>query len=104
MKTKEKLQNVIRNDCLSNYGFGTDAMKKLSVCPSCRSLQNSENTACLICKTRLTKTTLYDLYRSKHEVCKECETVISKRMHFCPHCGAGIKSIQETNHSQSRIV
>ena len=84
---KLKLQNVIRKDSLSSFGFGTDAMKKQAVCPNCHSLQNSENTTCSVCKTKLTKSTLYDLYKSKHKTCAECGTVISKGMHFCPHCG-----------------
>lgn len=84
---KLKLQNVIRKDSLSSFGFGTDAMKKLSVCPNCHSLQNSENTTCSVCRAKLTKSTLYDLYKSKHKTCPECGTVISKGMHFCPHCG-----------------
>ena len=84
---KIKLQNVIRKDSLSRFGFGSDAMKKLSVCPNCHSLQNSENTTCSICRAKLTKSTLYDIYKSKHNACPECGTVISKGMQFCPHCG-----------------
>jgi len=84
---KVRLQNVIRKDSLSRFGFGSEAMKKLAVCPNCHSLENSENTACSVCKSELAKSTLYDLYKSKHKICRECGTVIAKGMHFCPHCG-----------------
>ena len=84
---KTKLQNVIRKDSLSLFGFGSEAMKKLSVCPNCHSLENSEHTTCSICKAKLTKSTLYDIYKSKHRACPACGTVTSKGMQFCPHCG-----------------
>lgn len=84
---KIKLQNVIRKDSLSRFGFGSEAMKKLVVCPNCHSLENSENSICSVCKTKLTKSTLYDIYKSKHKVCSQCGTVIANGMQFCPHCG-----------------
>ena len=84
---KTKLQNVIRKNSLSSFGFGIDAMKKLAVCPNCHSLENSENSMCSVCKTKMTKLTLYDLYKSQHKTCVHCGTVITDRMQFCPHCG-----------------
>ena len=88
---KTKLQNVVRKDSLSRFGFGTDAMKKLSVCPNCHSLENSDNSSCSICGTKLAKTTLYDLYKSKHGACPECGALIGKGMQFCPQCGKILK-------------
>lgn len=84
---KTKLQNVIRKDSLENFGFGIDAMKRLAVCPNCHSLENSENATCSVCKIKLTKSTLYDLYQSKHKTCPACKTVVTNGMQFCPHCG-----------------
>ena len=79
---KLKLQNVIRKDSLSSFGFGTDAMKKQAVCPNCHSLQNSENTTCSVCKTKLTKSTLYDLYKSKHKLVMSVELWFQKECTF----------------------
>lgn len=94
---KTKLQNVIRQDSLSQFGFGLEAMKKLAVCPSCHSLENSDNTVCSICNSALTKSTLYDLYKSNHTICSKCETVISKGMRFCPRCGQALNSKTATH-------
>ena len=82
-----KLQNLIRKDSLLSCGFGTDAMKRLSVCPNCHSLESSDSTVCSICKTRLAKSTLYDIYKSRHRACSGCGTIITAGMQFCPHCG-----------------
>ena len=84
---KIKIQNVIRKDSLSSFGFGIDAMKRLAVCPICHSLESSDNTICSICKSKLSKLTLFDLYKSKHKACPACKTVVTNKMHFCPHCG-----------------
>ena len=84
---KTKMQNVLRKESLESFGFGVDVMKRLAVCPNCHSLERSGNTACSVCKTKLTKLTLYDLYKSKHKACAACETVVANGMQFCPHCG-----------------
>ena len=84
---KIKMQNVIRKNSLSSFGFGIDAMKKLVVCPNCHSLESSEKTVCSVCKAKLSKLTLYDLYKSKHNACPACKTVVANGMQFCPHCG-----------------
>ena len=89
---KMKLQNAIRKNSLSSFGFGIDAMKKLAVCPNCHALESSENTICSVCKGKLSKLTLFDVYKSKHKTCPACGTVIAKGMQFCPHCGQIVNS------------
>ena len=84
---KIKMQNAIRKDSLSSFGFGIDAMKKLAVCPNCHSLESSDNTTCSVCKSKLSKLTLFDIYKSKHKACPVCKTVVANGMQFCPHCG-----------------
>ena len=84
---KTKMQNLIRNNSLLSHGFGVDAMKKSMVCPNCHSLESSEHTICSICNEKLSRMTLYDLYKSKHKGCSHCGAVLSAEMHFCPRCG-----------------
>lgn len=85
-----KRQNLIRKRALSNYGFGIDIMKSLTVCKNCNSLERSGKIMCSKCGERLPKTNLYTLYKSKHASCKKCGTVISDDMQYCPHCGVAL--------------
>lgn len=76
---------------LTEFGFGTDVMRAVTVCTNCNSLESSRNVFCSKCNTLLPGVNLYDFYRAQHMICSECGTVLSKNMHYCPHCGVRVK-------------
>ena len=90
MEVKRKLKNhsETKKSILSHFGFGIGAMKKLVVCRKCNSLETNNKLFCDRCNERLPKSSLYDIYKSKHAVCPICGTVLSKQMDYCPQCGA----------------
>ncbi len=90
-----KLQNKVRRDSLSHYGFGIDEMKRFKVCPSCNSLETSNYSKCTNCKSPLLNETLFDLYKSLHNQCPRCGTVVSEHMRYCPHCGTKVELKKE---------
>ena len=95
MEAKEKMkirwQNKIRKGSLADCGFGYEEMKKSKVCPACHTLQSSGNVKCISCRAELSKGTLFDFYKSQHNNCSHCGTVVSEKMLFCPGCGQSIK-------------
>ena len=79
--------HVSREQLLTKYGFGPEAMKKIKVCRVCGRACDSGELYCESCGVVLPKETLFDLYRSQHLCCPECDTVVSKYSRFCPKCG-----------------
>ena len=69
------------------YGFGTEAMKKIRICTRCKTPSSTATRFCAACGYRLPHKTLYQLYRERHTVCPDCDTVLTEEMAFCPHCG-----------------
>lgn len=92
MKNK-KLQS--RQEMLEKLGFGTEVMKKNTVCSRCRSMQPAVNRFCGVCGYPLSKTTIYDVYRMHHRSCRRCGAVLSDDMNYCTYCGAVIASCAE---------
>ncbi len=76
-----------KRTAMEKYGFGEDAMKKIKVCPSCKSAQSAQDKNCAYCGARLPEQTLFDLYSQRHVVCKTCGEVLARRTKFCPQCG-----------------
>ena len=82
-KTHEK----IRLENMAEYGFGTEAMKKIKVCKCCGAKMDSELLFCTECQMPLPSKTLFMIYVYNHFVCTQCKTVISSEYKFCPQCG-----------------
>lgn len=89
---KVRWQNKIRKNSLSDCGFGYEEMKKSKVCPACHCLQTSNNTKCRNCNMPLPQVTLFDFYKSQHNTCPNCGTIVTGKMHFCPGCGQMVKT------------
>jgi len=89
MKEGEQMDKLhpSREQLLDKYGFGPGAMKKIKVCRICKKPCNANEYYCESCGAVLPKETLFDLYRSQHLCCPECDTVVSKYSRFCPKCG-----------------
>ena len=88
-----KRQNAIRKNALSAFGFGTDAMKRLSVCSECFSLCSVGKTVCAKCGSHMNGTNLFSVYKSLHHCCEKCDAVLSVSMRYCPKCGTVIKKV-----------
>jgi len=69
------------------YGFGTEVMKRTKVCGQCGAAQHGSRYVCGECGAKLPAQTLFRLYQQMHILCPVCDTVLSSRMKFCPHCG-----------------
>ena len=72
----------------ARYGFGTENMKRLKVCPRCGRVALASAYICPQCGRRLPQQNLFQLYQLRHRLCPVCDTVLSARMRYCPHCGA----------------
>lgn len=77
-----------RKEVLEHFGFGTENMKRLKICPSCGNAQAAKNKFCKVCHTKLRNETLFDIYRAKHRCCKKCGNVLPYDAEYCPMCGA----------------
>ena len=69
------------------YGFGVGIMKQIKVCTRCSASEPSDRYVCSQCGTRLPDQTLFQKYQQMHARCPVCDTVLSEKMKFCPHCG-----------------
>lgn len=74
-------------DLLEQYGYGPKVMKRIRVCPSCKTIVTQEHTSCPECGMKLINKTLYDRYREQHLCCDQCGTVLAIDSRYCPHCG-----------------
>lgn len=72
----------------ARYGFGTETMKRLKVCPGCGGVALASAYICPQCGRRLPQQNLFQLYQLRHRLCPVCDTVLSAHMRYCPHCGA----------------
>lgn len=78
---------ALRQSAMNRYGFGTDEMKKTKVCDFCGAKLNANDKICLKCGKKVSKKTLYDVYKEHHVYCKHCNTVLAENARFCPQCG-----------------
>ena len=77
-----------RKEVLKHFGFGTENMKRIRICPVCMSAQDEKNVFCGICHALLPKKTVFDFYKELHSCCKNCGNVLPSDAEFCPMCGA----------------
>ena len=77
-----------RKGALEHFGFGTENMKKLKICPCCGNAQKVRNRLCDVCHTKLSGKTIFDIYKSKHRCCGNCGNVLPDDAEYCPLCGA----------------
>jgi rRNA maturation endonuclease Nob1 len=95
--TKEGRNNVTektKNLQLEQYGFGPNVMKKTKVCLVCGATADANESECFRCGADLPGETLFDLYKSWHQYCDHCGTVVSNTSAYCPECGTQLKRRQ----------
>ncbi|MDO4733151.1 MAG: hypothetical protein Q4B50_06535 [Bacillota bacterium] len=83
MSKEEKL----RLAGMTRFGFGPEAMKQTKVCRVCRKTCRAKESLCGFCGAVLPRETLFELYKSYHLYCPDCDTVVSSDVFFCPTCG-----------------
>jgi len=69
------------------YGFGIEIMKQTKVCGQCGTAHHFSRYICDRCGSKLPQQTLFSVYQQRHRLCSICDTVLTPRMKFCPHCG-----------------
>ncbi len=72
---------------LGAYGMGPYAMKKIKVCSKCGQIVKRLSLMCPVCKTMLTRKTLFDEYKMMHFCCPSCDIPLTGDTQYCPHCG-----------------
>ena len=77
------------------YGFGVGIMKQIKVCTRCGESEPSDRYVCSRCGTRLPDQTLFQRYQQMHKRCPVCDTVLTEKMNFCPHCGMKLQKERE---------
>ena len=89
-----KLSNYTpsRKEILKHFGFGTENMKRLKICPCCGNAQAAKNKFCEVCHTRLHNETLFDIYKAKHRCCTRCGNILPDDTEYCPMCGTKQKN------------
>lgn len=76
---------------LMQFGFGTEMMRQIKICPACGVRADAAQQFCRECGEKLLPETLYDTYKKSCRVCRHCDTVVSRATAFCPRCGAKLK-------------
>ena len=82
---------TIRQANMERYGFGTNIMRNIRVCPECGMPSTAADKNCRTCGTRLPRETLFQQYKKRHRFCPHCDTVVAKSARFCPECGMRIQ-------------
>ncbi len=77
----------IRKHSMAQYGFGTEAMRKIKICGKCGKPSDISQHVCNECGTKLPEETLYDTYKTRHRACPRCDTVVPHESDYCPRCG-----------------
>ena len=85
---------ALRKANMKRYGFGPEVMKQTKVCPLCGTTADADESECFRCGADLPGETLFDLYKSRHQYCDHCGTVVSNTSTFCPECGTQLKRRQ----------
>lgn len=88
------IENLRRKKDLLQFGFGTDVMKKTTVCTNCKSMESAGKQFCSKCGRKLPKENLYDYYKAQHESCIHCHAILSEVMDYCPKCGMAVKKAE----------
>ena len=77
---------------LEHFGFGTEKMREIKICPECGAAVPANEEYCTVCRKKLQKETLFDVYKMRHRTCPECGTVLSDGALYCPECGKSVKT------------
>ena len=80
-----------RQSNMERYGFGTNIMRNIRVCPECGLPSAAADRNCRTCGARLPRETLFQQYKKRHRFCPRCDTVVAKSAQFCPECGTRIQ-------------
>ena len=84
--------NPSRKEILKHFGFGTENMKRLKICPCCGNAQAARSKLCEVCHTNLRDETLFDIYKAKHRCCEKCGNILTDDTEYCPMCGTEQKN------------
>ena len=84
----------LRQTTMEHYGFGTNIMRHIRICPKCGMPSGAEEKNCGSCGTKLPRETLFQQYKKRHRFCSHCDTVVADDAQFCPECGARIQLIK----------
>ena len=84
----------IRQENMERYGFGTNIMRNIRICPECGIPAAASERNCQECGSKLPRETLFQQYKKRHRSCPHCETVVTETAQFCPECGTRIQLIK----------
>ena len=84
-----------RQESMKHYGFGIEAMKRITLCPRCGAMSDVAYHYCQKCGHPLTEETLYHQYQKQHRCCPGCETVVADNALYCPNCGQELNTLQK---------
>lgn len=94
MTDRIKTLRSVRSAAMKQLGFGPEVMKRTKVCLFCGDTANADEEKCSRCGADLPGKTLFDLYKSRHQYCSRCGTVVCNASVFCPECGKRLKCRQ----------
>ena len=84
---------ALRKANMKRFGFGPEVMKQTKVCPVCGATADADEQECFHCGAELPCETLFDLYKSQHQYCAQCGTVVADHSVFCPECGMKLRRV-----------
>ena len=91
MTDRIKELRTSRSAVMKQLGFGPEVMKRTKVCLICGTCADADESECFCCGADLPRETLFDLYKSQHQYCAHCGTVVSNTSAYCPECGTQLK-------------
>ena len=94
MTDRMKELRTTRSAAMKQLGFGPEVMKQTKVCSICGVTADADEAECIRCGADLPQETLFDLYKSQHQYCARCGTVVSNTSEYCRSCGAQLKRRQ----------
>lgn len=94
MTDRAKALRTVRSTAMKQLGFGPEVMKQTKVCPICGTTADADELECFRCGADLPRETLFDLYKSRHQYCTHCGTVVASTSAYCPECGTQLKRRQ----------
>lgn len=86
----QMINTMIKEKTREYFGFGTKRMMELKVCDKCKTAVSAQKHFCTNCHAWLPHKTLYDIYKSNHRLCKNCQTILPNGAQYCPQCGVSL--------------
>ena len=80
-------QEKMHTRSMRHYGFGSDAMMNLKVCPGCKRITGASRSVCPSCGEALRADTLYQHYDNISRHCTACAAIVTQDAAYCPQCG-----------------